>query len=198
MIYSVRGNLLAKESNFVVVECCGVGYKVYVSTPTLATLNFGEVTLFTYMNVTENGVDLFGFEDKKELDVFKMLISVSGVGPKVGIGILSYMTADSAVLAIASGDSKALTKCSGVGAKLAARIVLELKDKLGDKEIKTAVTGSDIPGRVVSSSNHGEAVSALVALGCSQSEAYEALQGADSNSSVDDLIKFGLKKLSAK
>ncbi len=196
MIYSVRGPLISCDMTSAVVECGGVGMKCFVSMNTrkkLAPIGT-EVMLFTHLNVREDAMDLFGFIDPDELEMFRLITSVSGVGPKVALSILSEFEPSQLSLYIASGDSKSITRASGVGAKLAQRIVLELKDKLGatsfgdSQEVSAAVN-------VSSSSNASEAVQALVALGYSQSEASLAVGKLDATQSVEFLIKEGLKLL---
>lgn len=196
MIYSVRGPLISCDMTSAVVECGGVGMKCFVSMNTrkkLAPIGT-EVMLFTHLNVREDAMDLFGFIDPDELEMFRLITSVSGVGPKVALSILSEFEPSQLSLYIASGDSKSITRASGVGAKLAQRIVLELKDKLGatsfadSQEVSAAVN-------VSSSYNASEAVQALVALGYSQSEASLAIGKLDATQSVEFLIKEGLKLL---
>lgn len=196
MIYSVRGPLISCDMTSAVVECGGVGMKCFVSMNTrkkLAPIGT-EVMLFTHLNVREDAMDLFGFIDPDELEMFRLITSVSGVGPKVALSILSEFEPSKLSLYIASGDSKSITRASGVGAKLAQRIVLELKDKLGatsfadSQEVSAAVN-------VSSSSNASEAVQALVALGYSQSESSLAVGKLDATQSVEFLIKEGLKLL---
>ena len=132
MIYSLRGTLTYEMQGFVVIECGGVGYKCSTSMTTMRALpKIGsEVTLLTYMSVREDAVELFGFATSQELECFKMLIGVSGVGSKVGIALLSEFLPEQIAVCIASSDAKTLTKASGVGNKLAQRIILELKDKI--------------------------------------------------------------------
>ncbi len=197
MIYSLKGVLVHTEIGLAVIECGGVGYGVRTSLSTLGALpKIGEVaTVYTYMSVREDAVELFGFADKEELNCFKMLISVSGVGPKAGISILSDLTPQKFALCVATGDSKALTKCQGIGLKTASRIVLELKDKIAKEQIsgKNAVY-ADIP-QISSNSATSEAISALVVLGYSQSEAAMAIAKAEPDATVEDLIRLGLKRL---
>ena len=200
MIYSLTGRLIHKQNGVAVVECGGVGYSCQTTNQTLSRLNSDTVTLFTYMHVTENSLDLFGFADSDELDLFKMLISVSGVGPKAALAILSEFTPDKLILYIASGDSKMITKANGVGPKLAQRIVLELKDKAA-KQLPSGIISA--PDDVFSSNsemvrakdNVSEAVAALTTLGYTRSEAVSALSGADGKMSTDDLIRTALMKL---
>lgn len=132
MIYSVHGKLIAKEPAMAVVECGGVGYACRTTLHTLGQVgNLGEtVLLYTVMSVREDAVELFGFSTQQELQCFQLLTSVSGVGPKAALSILSDLTPDQFLLTVASGDSKALTRAKGIGAKSAQRIVMELKDKI--------------------------------------------------------------------
>lgn len=197
MIYSLRGTLLCSDPTSFVVECGGVGYRCLAPLGTLSALPpIGkEMFCYTYMNVREDAVELFGFSTEEELSCFKLITSVSGVGPKIGLALLSEYAPDKLMLYIASGDHKMLTRASGVGAKLAQRIVLELKDKAG-----SGIVGSDdsfiAVGNAVSASNTSEAVSALVALGYSQSEAALCVGKLDPNLPVETLIKQALSSLS--
>lgn len=200
MIYSLTGRLIHKQNGAAVVECGGVGYSCQTTNQTLSRLNSDTVTLFTYMHITENSLDLFGFADCDELDMFKMLISVSGVGPKAALAILSEFSPDRLVLFIASGDAKMITKAQGVGPKLAQRIVLELKDKVS-RQLPSGVIAapddifSSSTERDVSNDSISEAIGALVSLGYTRSEAVQALSGANSKQNTDDLIREALRKL---
>lgn len=198
MIYSVRGKLIVRERDFVVIESSGVGFKCFVSLNTLSRLqqDIKEVMLYTYMSVKEDAMDLFGFYSPEELDCFKLLISVSGVGPKMAIALLSEFNPNRLLLAIASEDTKSLTAASGVGNKLAQRIVLELKDKVGNISVNAAVEDIKAVATVGVTSNTKEAVSALVSLGFTQSEAAIAVGHSDSSLSTEELIKNALKELS--
>jgi len=197
MIYSLSGKLIYTDLSCAVIECGGVGYKCNVSLNTLQSLPpvNQNAFLLTHLNVREDAVDLFGFSTAEELDMFKLITSVSGVGPKVAMSILSEFTPDKLCIYIAGGDSKSITRASGVGAKLAQRIVLELKDKVGSvatesqAEVEAAVIAT-------SNSNTADAVAALVSLGFSQAEASVAVGKLDSNMSVEQLIKEGLRSLS--
>ena len=198
MIYSVRGKLIVRERDFVVIESSGVGFKCFVSLNTLSRLqqDIKEVMLYTYMSVKEDAMDLFGFYSPEELDCFKLLISVSGVGPKMAIALLSEFNPNRLLLALASEDTKSLTAASGVGNKLAQRIVLELKDKVGNISVNAAVEDIKAVATVGVTSNTKEAVSALVSLGFTQSEAAIAVGHSDSSLSTEELIKNALKELS--
>ncbi len=196
MIASLRGKLIYTDNTSVVVECAGVGFKCAVTKNTLYNLpqKNDEVFLYTYMVVREDSMDLYGFIDLEELDAFKLITSVSGVGPKIGLAILSEFSASQISLYIASNDPKALTAASGVGLKLAQRIVLELKDKVG------SLSSDDMPdikavGNATVYSNSKEAVAALVALGYTQSEASLAVGRCDQSLPTEELIKQALKTL---
>lgn len=196
MIYSVRGELVHTEQGLAVVECAGVGYACRTTANTLAKIrNGGEVKLFTYLHVTENAVDLFGFADTAELACFKQLISVSGVGPKAALSILSDITPSKLALCISTGDSKTLTKSPGIGAKIASRIVLELKDKIAKEQHFSSAELASVPAAVAGGSNVAEALTALAVLGFNPAQAQNSLAGADPNMSVEELIKYGLKNL---
>lgn len=194
MIYSLFGKLTHWETGLAVVECGGVGYACRTTMSTLAKIReLDEVRLFTYMHVTENALDLFGFADNAELGAFKQLLSVSGVGPKAALSILSDITPSKLALCIASGDYKTLTKSPGIGAKIAQRIVLELKDKVANDQ---KINAADLQSASISSGdNFTEALTALQTLGFNPAQCGAALSGADPASSVEELIKYGLKNL---
>ena len=199
MIYSVTGNVVDFDTNAVCVDVNGVAFRCMTTLTTsqkCASLGM-KVTLFTYLNVREDAMELFGFYDKTEMDCFKMLITVNGVGPKMGLAILSELTPDKIALSIAAGDHKALTKANGVGPKLAQRICMELKDKVG-KTMGNVDSSIDLTAvsSTLSNSNTAEAVAALEMLGYSQSDASVAVSKIDSSLSVEDIIKQALKMLS--
>lgn len=195
MIYSLKGMVTVTEQNLAVVECGGVGYGCRTTANTLAKVTSGkEAMLYTYLAVREDAVELFGFADMQELNCFKMLISVSGVGPKAAISILSEMTPQAFALCVASGDSKALTTAPGIGKKIADRIVLELKDKIAKENVSSVSSDSLIPVATASNSV-SEAISALMVLGYSNSEATKAIAGMPADTPTDALIKAGLKNL---
>ena len=196
MIYSVNGTVEVIEPNLAVIDCGGVGYACRTTANTISQLKIGETAkLLTYLAIREDAAELFGFADTAELSCFKMLISVSGVGPKAALSILSGMTPQSFALCVASGDSKTLTNAPGIGKKTAERIVLELKDKVSKQDVAAGVKGSPIPVVAAASNTVAEAVSALMVLGYTNSEATNALSGLDPASPADELIKAGLKKL---
>ena len=196
MIYSVNGTVEVIEPNLAVIDCGGVGYACRTTANTISQLKIGEkAKLLTYLAIREDAAELFGFADTAELNCFKMLISVSGVGPKAALSILSGMTPQSFALCVASGDSKTLTNAPGIGKKTAERIVLELKDKVSKQDVAAGVKGSPIPVVAAASNTVSEAVSALMVLGYTNTEATNALSGLDPASPADELIKAGLKKL---
>ena len=198
MIYSVTGNVVDFDANVVCVDVNGVAFRCMTTLTTsqkCASMGM-KVTLYTYLNVREDAMELFGFYDKTEMDCFKMLITVNGVGPKMGLAILSELTPDKIALSIAAGDHKALTKANGVGPKLAQRICMELKDKVG-KAFQGVDTSVDLTAvsSTLTNSNAAEAVAALEMLGYSQSDASVAVSKIDPSLSVEDIIKQALKIL---
>ena len=197
MIATLNGKLIIKELNYVVVECGGVGIKCFVTQHTHSTVgNIGDnVFLYTYLVVREDALDLYGFSDNSELEVFKLITSVSGVGSKIGLAILSEFKADKIMLYIASGDAKSLTAASGVGIKLAQRIVLELKDKVGIVSLGDASIDVKSVGNATANSSSKEAIEALVSLGYTQSEASLAVGRLDQSLDTNELIKLALKSL---
>ena len=200
MIYSVKGELIHKEPSLAVIECGGVGYACRTTYSTLSQLGSvgTKATLLTYLHVREDNVELFGFATSQELNCFKMLLTVSGVGPKAALAILSDITPEKFALTIATGDSKSITKTKGIGPKLAHRIVLELKDKIA-KEQQLLTSGADIDFTpVMSGSNSGEAISALVVLGYSQGEATSVISKLDPEMSVENMIKQALKAMASR
>ena len=196
MIYSVSGKLVHTEQSLAVVECSGVGYACRTTFSTLSKIgSVGvNVTLLTYLYVREDAVELFGFADSQELNCFKMLLSVSGVGPKAALAILSDTTPEKFALSIATGDSKAFTKTKGIGPKLAQRIVLELKDKIAKEQISQDTAQIDFEP-IITGTNSGEAISALVVLGYSQTEAAGIIAKLDQSLSVPEMIRLALRQI---
>lgn len=197
MIATLNGKLIIKELNYVVVECGGVGLKCFVTQNTYSTVgNIGDnVFLYTYLSVREDALDLYGFADNSELEVFKLITSVSGVGSKIGLAILSEFTPDKIMLYIASSDAKSLTAASGVGIKLAQRIVLELKDKVGNISVGDMSFDVMAVGNATANNSSKEAIEALVSLGYTQSEASLAVGRLDAALDTNELIKQALKLL---
>ena len=207
MCYYISGKLARLETGFAVVDAGGVGYKLTISDSTYAQMpphrSVEEkpiVTLYSYMAVREDGIELFGFATEEELASFKLLITVSGVGPKAAISILSLLSPQKLAVAICTDDKKTIAKANGVGPKTAARIVLELKDKLkGSTALDTdgdSFTDDDIPSLSGAHDKRADAISALTVLGYTRGEAEAVIKTIDTASlKVDDIIKEALKKL---
>ncbi len=201
MFYYVEGTVALIEKELAVIDCGGVGYACHTSQNTCASIRMGEkARLYTYLSIRENACDLYGFAEQEELNCFKQLLSVSGVGPKAALAILGIAPPSQLALSIITEDAKFLTQAPGIGKKIAQRICLELKDKLA-KEQGSLPTG----GGLVMTSKAGavdavsEAVSALVVLGYSQAEALQAMEGiqTDGTATSEELIRACLKKLAA-
>ena len=199
MIYSLSGTIRTKQPNFVVLEVSGVGFGVKTTLNTTSKLGReGEQGfLYTHLNVREDALELYGFAQQSELECFLMLISISGVGPKAALTILSDRSPEEFALLVASEDVKALSKSSGIGPKTAQRIVLELKDKIGATQAAAQVQegGEAIPLQN-GSKNAAEAVSALVVLGFTQSAAAGVIRKLDASLPVEEMIRIGLQQLS--
>lgn len=206
MFYYISGKLALLEPTFAVVDAAGVGYKMTISQSTYAQMpphrsvdEKPTVTLYSYMAVREDGIELFGFATAEELDSFKMLITVSGVGPKAAISILSLLSPQKLAIAICTDDKKTISKASGIGPKTAARIVLELKDKLKGQNISlgdTSEADSELSDILGTSDKRSDAISALTVLGYSRSEAEAVMRKINvAELEVDDIIKEALKKL---
>ncbi len=200
MFYYIQGTLALLETGFAVVDVGGVGYKLTISGTThdrLTQKKADNARLYTYLAVREDDIELFGFSAEEELSSFRMLLSVSGVGPKAAMAILSIMTPEKFALAVCTGDSKSISKASGVGAKTAARIILELQDKMlreADKDSICAGMGSSVSAPAQKGA-FGEALDALMVLGYSRAESTSALQGVDPTLDSGGMIKIALKKL---
>ena len=199
MFYHLFGTLEIVEPGMLVIDCNGVGYKMTTSliTSNLLADRIGkEVKVFTELVVREDGVELFGFENKEERECFKNLVTVSGVGPKAATNILSIMTPDSFAIAVCTDDAKAISKANGIGGKTAARIILELKDKmsvdLGTSTPKKVVGKQTV---VIPKGNLTEAQEGLMVLGYDKSTAAEALAGLDPNMDTGELLRLALKRL---
>ncbi len=213
MIYTLNGRITETDitSSSVVVECGGVGYRLTVTANTLASLpspvhtlsgdlaDGANVRVYTHMSVREDAVELFGFSTKEELDTFRLLISVSGVGPKAAMAILSLFTPRKLAFAVASEDTKAISRAPGVGAKTAARVVLELKDKLSRTFPDVAqddASGATAPSPAAKTrGNIKDASDALAVLGYSRSEIAAAMKDVDTSLSVEEIIKESLASL---
>ncbi len=198
MIEYLRGKIADIDINRVVIDVNGVGYVLTISDSTASLLpGVGEeVKIYSYLSVSENAVTLYGFPSYDDLDVFKLLITVSGIGPKGALGILSVLTPDDLRFAILSGDSKAISAAPGIGKKTAERVILDLKDRIGAQSINTPAE-SGAGKASVSESSRDEAVEALVALGYSSADAYRAVKEASAalgtDTETDALLKAALK-----
>ena len=200
MFYSLTGKLIHTEPGMAVLDVGGVAFKCFTSMSTLRGLpRLNETaTLYTHLNVREDALDLFGFLTQGELNCFKLLTGISGVGPKVGIAILSEMTPETVALAAAAGDSKRFTKANGVGPKLAQRIVLELKDKVKSFSASGLSMEDVTAGGPSASGNAAQAVEALVTLGYSPSDAAAAVGKLDSALPPEELIRLALKSFASR
>jgi len=199
MFYYVSGTVAHIEPYLAVIDCGGVGYACKTTSYTLSALKKGEkAKLFTYLNVREDAMELFGFASQEELNLFQQLISVSGVGPKAALSILSSNSPANLALSIITGDEKALTCAQGIGKKIAQRVILELKDKLAKGQ--TFGGGGESYGgtgvTIIPENKLSEAGAALAVLGYSQAEINAALKGIDMDGlSLEQIIKAALKKM---
>ena len=207
MFYYISGKLAHLESGVAVIDAAGVGYKLTISGTTYDAMPANRsvkeppvVKLYTYMAVREDGIELFGFANETELSSFKLLISVSGVGPKAAMSILSLLSPEKFALAVCTEDKKTIAKANGIGPKTAARIILELKDKLmkehAGEDLKAI---SDVSSAPTVGGKHGvlsEATDALLVLGYSRAEALNALKDLNTDSGeLEEIIRLALKKL---
>ena len=206
MFYYIRGKLAHLDPTFAVIDAGGVGYRLTISGTTHATMpphltvsEAPEVKLYSYMAVREDGVELFGFASEEELSSFKMLITVSGIGPKAALSILTQLTPQKLAVAICTDDKKAIAKANGIGPKSAARIVLELKDKLKQSTLldtESDISISDELSAPDTSGKRKDAEDALTVLGYSRNEASNVLRSIDTQTlEVDEIIRQALKKL---
>lgn len=198
MFYYVSGTVAHMGPYLAVIDCGGVGYACRTTNTTQAQLRVGEKgKLYTYLNVREDAMELYGFATQEELNLFQLLLSVSGVGPKAALSILSASTPANLALSIITGDEKALTCAPGIGKKIAQRVILELKDKLAKGQ--TIATGESYGGTgvtVIPENKLSEATAALAVLGYSQGEIGAALKGIDMDSlTLEQIIKEALKKM---
>ena len=202
MIYCLTGKIVKKSMNAVVLSYGGIGYYAQCPASVAGALpGVGkEATIYTVMSITENDVSLYGFATEQQQACFEMLTAVSGVGPKVGLAILSVMEPDRVALAISAGDHKAFKAASGVGPKLAQRIVLELKDKVA-KGFVDGISLEDVAGASAdtqASQGSSQAIAALVSLGYSQSEAALAVSKIDAALPVEEIIKLALRSMAGR
>ena len=204
MFHYICGELAYSSPTTAVIDVGGVGYKLTISGNTyenIARSSAPKVKLYTYLAVREDGIELFGFGSETELSTFKMLLTVSGVGPKAAISILSLLTPEKFALAVCTDDKKTISKASGIGPKTAARIILELKDKLSketnlDTSLASAVSAGGGAVAPTSSGKLSEAQDALMVLGYSRAEAQRVLSSLDTqNMNLEQIIKESLKQL---
>ena len=196
MFYYLKGQVAHKEPHLAVIDVGGVGYACHTSLSTLSRIEAGkEAMLYTYLHVREGIFDLYGFAGREELSAFKMLLGISGVGPRAALSVLSVTTPERLAVSVLSGDEKALTAAAGVGKKMAQRIVLELKDKLGKQFDLTGLDGNFASAPALGD-KLGEARAALGVLGYSPGEAASALKGVESESlTVEEIIRAALKNM---
>ena len=206
MFYYISGKLALATPSIAVIDAGGIGYKLtisentYNSLPARHTNPNPDVKLFTYMAVREDDVELFGFNSEAELNSFKMLLGVSGIGPKAAISILSLLTPEKFAIAVCTEDRKTIAKANGIGPKTAARVILELKDKLLKETDLSASADDSMPVATVqmpqSSSKMRDAQDALLVLGYSKADVQKALSTIDTQSlEVSEIIKKALTKL---
>ena len=199
MFYYLNGTVAEIAAGLAVIDCGGVGYACRTTSYTLSKLKQGEkAKLFTHLNTREDAMELFGFGTQEELNLFRQLISVSGVGPKAALSILSATTPANLALSIITGDEKALTCAQGIGKKIAQRVILELKDKLSKGQALSAGGGA-VPGpavTIIPDNTLSEASAALAVLGYSTQEVQTALKGVDvENLPLEEIIRQSLKKM---
>lgn len=196
MLYYLNGTIAALQENLAVVDCGGVGFACHTTVYTLSGLKVGEKRmLYTHCNIREDAFDIYGFSTQQELGCFRSLIGVSGVGPKAALSILSALTPDQLVLAVMTGDEKSLTAANGVGKKMAQRVILELKDKMGAQEVSGSgqAPSAAMPA---SGSKTAEATAALATLGYSSAEIGAALKGIDvENLPLEEIVRQGLRAM---
>ena len=200
MFYYLNGTVAEIAAGLAVIDCGGVGYACATTNYTLSQLKKGErARLYTYLHVREDIFELYGFASQQELNSFKMLIGVSGVGPKAALAILSATTPQNLALSIVTEDEKALTAAQGIGKKIAQRIILELKDKLAKEQSSFTVPsggGSGAVPKPLGGSKSGEAAAALAVLGYGSQEISTALKGIDMDAlPLEEIIRQALKKM---
>ena len=199
----IKGELAEKNIAHIVVEAGGIGYLIYVPAQSIDYLpdEGDQIKVYTYLYIREDAMVLYGFLTKDDLEIFKMLITVSGIGPKGGLGILSTLSADDLRFAILSGDSKTISKAPGIGAKTAQRVIIDLKDKMSLEEAfeKKLDNNADGVQKTLNSSIKNDAVLALSALGYSSAESLKAVSKVDitDDMDVEDVLKLALKNMSS-
>ena len=193
MISYIKGIIEEVEEDKVIIDNNGIGYGIFMPQSSLELIGSGEeLKIYTYLNVKEDAMQLYGFLSKEELNLFKKLIGVSGVGPKGGLSIITACPGDSLQMAIISGDAKAISKAQGIGAKTAQRIIIELKDKIDLEEVIFTNSSEAVADTGVKS----DAIEALIALGYSRTSAFNAVNKVDKiTDDVEELLKLALKNI---
>ena len=197
MFYYLNGEITLMEGNLAVVDCGGVGYACRTTSYTLSKLRVGQTAkLFTYCNIREDAFDIYGFSTRDELRCFELLLGVTGVGPKAAIAILSSTSPERFMLAIMSQDEKSLTVAQGVGKKLAQRIILELKEKIGGSGMELDFSAGAAPAAPAQTGGAAAmARAALQELGYSPVEISAALKGVDPGASTEEMVRFALRAM---
>ena len=198
MLSYIKGEVTDIEPDKVVIENNGIGYNVFVPLSVIGRVSgIGEeVKIYTYLSVKEDSMTLFGFSSKEELKIFKMILSVSGIGPKGALGILSTLSPDELRIAVLAGDKNAISKAPGIGEKTALKLIIELKDKLDIEDVFVSEE-TDVKSGSIDASVKNDAIQALVALGYSKSSAASSIKGmsVDADTTVEDVIKYALKNM---
>lgn len=190
MYHYIKGTVVLKGTNFLVIDNNGVGYRIFTSDSVLQRSQIDQnEKIYTHLHIREDLMELYGFLSQEELSTFELLISVSGVGPKVGLSLLSVIPPSEFALAVVTGNVKTITRAPGVGPKVAQRIILELKDKLKTDQLIQQAALYDEPVE------EDEAVGALMVLGYSQTEAKRAVQAAGGGSNTEETVRNALKQL---
>lgn len=195
MFYYLQGPITVLDANLAVVDVNGAGYACHTTATTLSQLKLNQTArLYTHCNIREDAFDIFGFVTREELRLFRLLIGVTGVGPKAALAILSVTTPQTFTLAVMTGDERALSAAPGVGKKLAQRVILELKDKLGGGELDFS-GGAPAAAPAASGNAASLAAAALSELGYSQAEIGPALKGVDPNATVEEMVRHALRAM---
>ena len=196
MYYYIKGKLAHKDTDFVVIDAGGVGYKINTSLTSMQLFGEmgGEAMAYTYLHVREDVQDLYGFATKEEREMFLRLLAISGVGPKAALSILSVATPSKLAVAVLTSDVKLITKASGVGPKMAQRVILELKDKLKDSDLNIDEADA-IEADMSQADGKNDAISALVVLGYSATEAQQAVKNIDGSLDTEEIVKKALINL---
>ena len=196
MIYYLNGPVTILEPGLAVVECGGVGYGCRITAYTAAQLKLNQpARLYICESIREDAHDLYGFASREEQHCYELLTSVTGVGPKAALAILSAGGPQNFTLAVMTGDEKLLTAAQGVGRKIAQRIILELKDKVGGSDVELDFSGVKPAAAPAAQNNTALASAALSELGYSPAEAAAALKGADPRATTEELIRYALKQM---